>query len=228
MLALPYVQQIAADNASKAQKRQARYYNASRREVRYNLDDKVWKRNRVLSSALQGVAAKLAPKFAGPYTIAAQLGPNVYEVVDQEGKSAGKVHVENLKPFHVRTASEEDSKEEQAEASPPEVSEEHDASTKRHSANARIPETEAHPRKRGRPRQARLVVKQAAQILGRQASKQKLVANGADKRPSQPSTSGAVTPLPRSRGRPAGSRNTAATTRVTAHSPQQNQPNTRR
>ena len=28
MLALPDVQQIAADNASKAQKRQARYYNA--------------------------------------------------------------------------------------------------------------------------------------------------------------------------------------------------------
>ena len=143
MLALPYVQQIAADNASKAQKRQARYYNASRREVRYNLDDKVWKRNRVLSSALQGVAAKLAPKFAGPYTIAAQLGPNVYEVVDQDGKPAGKIHVEDLKPFHERTASEEDSEEEQA-------------STKRHSANARIPETEAHPRKRGRPRKARL------------------------------------------------------------------------
>ena len=105
----------------------------------------------MLSSALQGVAAKLAPKFAGPYTIAAQLGPNVYEVVDQDGKSTGKIHVEDLKPFHERTVSEEDSEEEQAEASPPEVSEEHDASTKRHSANARIPETEAHPRERGRP-----------------------------------------------------------------------------
>ena len=43
---------------------------------------------------------KLAPKFAGPYTIAAQLGPNVYEVVDQDEKSGGKVHVEDLKPFH--------------------------------------------------------------------------------------------------------------------------------
>ena len=63
MLALPDVQQISADYASKAQKRQARYYNASRRKVRYNLGDKVWKRNRVLSSALKGVAAKLAPKF---------------------------------------------------------------------------------------------------------------------------------------------------------------------
>ena len=185
----------------------------------YNLGDKVWKQNHVLSSALQGVAAKQAPKFAGPYTIAAQLGPNVYEVVDQDGKSVGKVHVEDLKPFHERTASEVDSEEEQAEASPPEVSEEHDASTKRHSANTRIPETETHPRKRGRPGKARLVVKQTAQILGRQASKRTLVANGADKQPSQPSTSDAATPLPRPRGRPAGSRNTAATTRATAHSP---------
>ena len=135
----------------------------------------------MLSSALQGVAAKLAPKFAGPYTIAAQLGPNVYEVVDhQDRKSVDKVHVKDLKPFHERTASEKDSEEEQAEASPPEVSEEHDATTMRHSANARIPETEAHPRKRDRPRKARPVVKRTAQILGRQASKRTLVANRAD------------------------------------------------
>ena len=66
MLTLPDVQQIAADNASKVQKRQAGYYNASLREVRYNLFDKFLKRNRVLSSALQGVAAKLSPKFPGP------------------------------------------------------------------------------------------------------------------------------------------------------------------
>ena len=117
MLALPDVQQLAADNAAKAQQRQARYYNASRREVRYNLGDKVWKRNRVLSSASQSVAAKLAPKFAGPYTIAAQLGQNVYEVVDQDGKSVGKAHVEDLKPFHEKKASEENSEEEPADAS---------------------------------------------------------------------------------------------------------------
>ena len=167
MLALPDVQQIAADNASKAQKRQSRYYNASRREVRYNLGDKVWKRNRVLSSALQGVAAKLAPKFAGPYTIAAQLGPNVYEVVDQDGKSSGKVHVEDLKHFHETTASEENSEGEQAEANPSKISEERNASPTSHSANAEAPEVEAQPRPRGRPRKARLVVKRTAQILGR-------------------------------------------------------------
>ena len=167
MPVLPDVQQIASDNAPKAQKRQARYYNASRREVRYNLGNKVWKQNRVLSSALQSVAAKLAPKFNSPYTIAVQLGANVYEVIDQDGKSVAKVHVEDLKPFHGRTASQEISEGEQAKASPSEISEERNASSTSHSANAEAPEAEAHPRKRGRPRKARLVVKRTAQLLGK-------------------------------------------------------------
>ena len=99
----------------------------------YNLGYKVWKRNRVLSSALQGVAAKLSPKFAGPYTIAAQLGPNV-------------------------TSSEENSEGEQAEASPSEISEERNALLTSHSTNAEVPEIEVHARPRCRPRNAGLVV----------------------------------------------------------------------
>ena len=65
---------------------------------------------------------------------AAQLGPNVYEVVDQDGKSVGKVHVEDLKPFHGRTASKENSEDQQSEASPSEISEERNASSTSHSA----------------------------------------------------------------------------------------------
>ena len=190
---------------SKAQKRQVRYYNASRHELRYNLGDKVWKRNCVLLSASQGVAAKLAPKFAGPYTI------------------AGKVHVEDLKPFHEKTASEENSEDKQADSSPSEISEECNASPTSHSANAEGPEAETHPRPRGRPRKARLVVKRTAQILGRRANKRTLVET-----PTQPSTSNAAAPLPRLRGRPAGSKNTATTTRMTAHSPRRTRSMTRR
>ena len=182
----------------------------------------------MLSSASQSVAAKLVPKFAGPYTIAAQLGPNVYEVVDQDGKSAGKVHVEDLKPFHEKTASEENSEGEQAESSPSEISEERNASPTSHSANAEALEAEAHPRPRGRPWKARLVVKRTAQILGRRANKRTLVADGADERPMQPSTSNAAAPLPRPRGRPAGSKNTATTTRMTAHSPRRTRAMARR
>ena len=157
MLVLLVVQQIAVDNASKAQKPQARYYNASRRKVRYNLGDKIWMRNRVLSTALQSVDTKLAPlKFVGPYTIAAQLGPNVYDVVNQNGKCVGKAHAKDLKPFHGMTASKEKSEGEQAEAIPSEISEERNASFTSHSINAEVPEAKAHPRNGGRPRKPRL------------------------------------------------------------------------
>ena len=59
----------------------------------------------------------------------------------------GKVHVEDLKPFHGRTASEENSEGEQAEASPSEISKERNTSSTSHSANAKALEAEAHPRK---------------------------------------------------------------------------------
>ena len=190
--------------------------------MRYNLGDKAWKRNRVLSSALQDVAAKLAPKFAGPYTIAAQLGPNVYKVVDQDGKSVGKTHVEDLKPFHGWTASEE------AEASPSEISEERNAYSTSHSANTEAPEAEAHPRKRFRSRKALLLMKRTAQLLDKRANKRTLVADGAhkrtlvadgaDMRPMQPSTSDAAPPLPRPHGQPGGLKNTSTTTPMIAHS----------
>ena len=94
------VQQSAAKNASAAHQRQSQYYNASRREVHFEIKDKVWKRNCILSSAAQGVAAKLAPKYAGPYVISAKLGSNVYELQDLEGEDCGKIHVEDLKPYH--------------------------------------------------------------------------------------------------------------------------------
>ena len=87
----------------------------------------------------------------------------------------GKVHVEDLKPFQGKTASKENSEGEQAKASPSEISEERNASFTSHGANAEVPEAEAHPRMRGRPRKARLVVKRTAQLLGRRANKRTLV-----------------------------------------------------
>ena len=113
----------------------------------------------------------------------------MYEVVDQDEKSMGKVHMEDLKPFHGRTASDKNLEGEQAKASPPEISEEHNASSTNHSANGEAPEAEAHPCKRGKPRKARLVVKRTTQLLGRRANKRTLVADGADERPTQPSIS---------------------------------------
>ena len=42
----------------------------------------------------------------------------MYEVVNQDGKSAGKVHVEDLKPFHEKAASEENSEGEKLKRVP--------------------------------------------------------------------------------------------------------------
>ena len=86
-----------------------------------------------------------------------------------------KTRLQRIKDF----LSFENSDGEQAEASPSEISEELNASPASHSANAEAPEVEAHPRPRGRPRKARLVVMRTAQIIGRRANKRTLAADGA-------------------------------------------------
>ena len=50
--------------------------NVKRRESRFQVQDQVWKKIRVLYSAAEGVMAKLAPKYVGPYEILEKKGPN--------------------------------------------------------------------------------------------------------------------------------------------------------
>ena len=52
---LDRLREEAASRASKEHARQAVYYNARRREHTYEVGDLVWKKNRILSSAAQGV-----------------------------------------------------------------------------------------------------------------------------------------------------------------------------
>ena len=63
MCQLYHLREIAAQRSHKASERQAAYYDAHRRPVEFTVGDMVWKRNRILSSAIQGINAKLAPKF---------------------------------------------------------------------------------------------------------------------------------------------------------------------
>ena len=62
--------------------------------------DQVLKRQHVLSSAAQGVSAKLATKFHGPFTVSRVLSPVVYELRDAANRPLGKIHVKDLKPYH--------------------------------------------------------------------------------------------------------------------------------
>ena len=86
-------------NLRVAYERQAKAYNLRRREVIYELGDKVLKKTHTLSSAADAVVSKLSPKYGGPCTVTGKKGNNMYEVRDDESGTTGVVHVKDLKPF---------------------------------------------------------------------------------------------------------------------------------
>ena len=81
----------------EASEKQAKYYNATRREVKFNIGDLVWKRKKIVSSVLNFVAAKLAKKFDGPYRICKLRSPVVVVLETLDGKKVGKAHIKDLK-----------------------------------------------------------------------------------------------------------------------------------
>ena len=89
----------AAENAKEEGERQAKYYNAHRSEVAYQVGDEVMKKNRILSLATRGISSKLAPKFANPMKIVAITGTNTVRVMDGDGQKEEVLHVSHLKPF---------------------------------------------------------------------------------------------------------------------------------
>ena len=98
--ALPGLHDKAAEQARVAQDRQASYYDVGRREPSFKPGDRVWKRSHPLSSAAKGIAAKLAPKFEGPYWITDALGPNTYRLIGEGSQVEEVVAVDQLKPCH--------------------------------------------------------------------------------------------------------------------------------
>ncbi|KAG8240309.1 hypothetical protein J437_LFUL018721 [Ladona fulva] len=82
----------------KASERQARYFNLRRRSVEFPIGALVWRRNHTLSDASKARTAKLEPKFIGPFKIAKRTSSTVYELETLRGKTAGAVHVEDLRP----------------------------------------------------------------------------------------------------------------------------------
>lgn len=85
----------------KAQERNRHVYNLRRRPVTYEVGDKVWKRNKVLSDASKGIKAGLCPKFIGPFVITKKIGTCTYELKDESGRSVGNWHVQDLKPVYL-------------------------------------------------------------------------------------------------------------------------------
>ncbi|XP_011137666.1 uncharacterized protein K02A2.6-like [Harpegnathos saltator] len=87
------------ENLERVYQHQAQYYNLRRRPRTLRVGDLVFKRQHVLSSAAQNIAAKLVPKFHGPFKISKIRLPVLYEWERLDGSSAGKIHVQDLNPY---------------------------------------------------------------------------------------------------------------------------------
>lgn len=95
--AVKEVFQDVSRRLKQAFERSRKYYNLRRRDERFQLHQRVWKRNYALSDASKGITAKLSPKFDGPYVIIKVLSPWSYELADDTGRSRGVWHAKDIK-----------------------------------------------------------------------------------------------------------------------------------
>ncbi|KAL7725093.1 hypothetical protein ACLKA6_018802 [Drosophila palustris] len=90
----------SALDPKRASKDQDRHYNLRRREWRPSLGSMVLLRQHQLSNAAEGFAAKLAPKFDGPYRVVKFISPNIVRLA-REGELKRRVaNVMQLKSFY--------------------------------------------------------------------------------------------------------------------------------
>ena len=65
-------------NLDKAHQKQSHNYNLRRREVKFSVGDLVLTCNRIQSSKEKQIAAKLNPRFVGPFRVSKVLSLIVY------------------------------------------------------------------------------------------------------------------------------------------------------
>lgn len=86
------------DAVQKSKTRQARVYNLRHRPIVFKQHDLVFRKNFPKSNALNMEAAKLFPKFLGPFKISRVVSPTQYELETISGRPAGNWNVSHLKP----------------------------------------------------------------------------------------------------------------------------------
>lgn len=74
-------------------------YDLRRRDVQYNVGQRVWRKNYVQSDAPNYFTAKLAPKFVGPFIVCERLSPWTYKLTDGNNRIGGVWHCKDLKPY---------------------------------------------------------------------------------------------------------------------------------
>ena len=96
---LNHLRDSISRHLEKAYESQAKYYDNKHRERSFAVGDLVLRRQRVLSSKGENIAAKLTEKFEGPFKIVKRLSPVVFRLVNDSGRFVGKEHIRHLKPY---------------------------------------------------------------------------------------------------------------------------------
>lgn len=81
----------------RASERSRHDYNLRHRDERFQVNQKVWRKNYRQSDAIRGITSKLAPKFLGPFTVKEVLSPWTYVLSDTNGRACGQWHAKDLK-----------------------------------------------------------------------------------------------------------------------------------
>ena len=90
----------AIDNTVISQEKNRQYVNKRRRNVTYNVGDKVLLEQKFLKRTSGGA---WKPKYTGPYAVLKQINPVVYLICTLTGKyEVMSVHVKRLKKFYAR------------------------------------------------------------------------------------------------------------------------------
>lgn len=79
--------------------RQKLQYDKRRRHVTFQIGDKVMCKKQITSSASKGISRAFGGKNQGPFTVIRILGPSVYEIATEEGRSLGRYPIKLLIPY---------------------------------------------------------------------------------------------------------------------------------
>ncbi|KAH8272370.1 hypothetical protein KR026_009878, partial [Drosophila bipectinata] len=94
---LKEVLEIVQRNMERAAQDQARHYNLRRRKWSPKVGETVWAKKHHLSKAAEGFAAKLAPRYDGPYTVVNFVSPLIAIILHGRTNKEKRAHVSELK-----------------------------------------------------------------------------------------------------------------------------------
>ncbi|KAM8701970.1 hypothetical protein ACLKA7_001281 [Drosophila subpalustris] len=90
--------EIVRRSLEKAAQDQARHYNLRRRSWKPSVGEQVWLKEHHLSNAAEGFAAKLAPRFGGPYRVVDFVSPVICKLQSPMDNKTKRAHISDLIP----------------------------------------------------------------------------------------------------------------------------------